>query len=84
MEKAREVHGDKYDYSKVDYAGFNDKVEIVCRKHGSFWVKFWLHAKYGDGCVKCARDNDRSNLSEFISKEAVIFIISMAIDTIIV
>ena len=68
LEKARELHGDKYDYSKVDYAGFNDKVEIVCRKHGSFWVKFWLHAKYGDGCVKCARDNDRSNLSEFISK----------------
>ena len=35
--KAREVHGDKYDYSKVVYVNCQTKVEIVCPIHGSFW-----------------------------------------------
>lgn len=30
------VHGDKYDYSKVDYQGNKVKVCIICPKHGEF------------------------------------------------
>lgn len=38
IEKAKAVHGDFYDYSKVVYVNNNTKVEIICPIHGSFWV----------------------------------------------
>ena len=39
VKKAREVHGDKYDYSKVFYTNRNTEVCIICPKHGEFWQK---------------------------------------------
>ena len=33
IKKAKEVHGDKYDYSKVDYKSASEKVIIICPKH---------------------------------------------------
>ena len=34
--KARSVHGDKYDYSLVEYTRVNQKVTITCQTHGLF------------------------------------------------
>ena len=34
--KAREVHGDIYDYSRVSYIDKETPVEIICPLHGSF------------------------------------------------
>lgn len=50
--RARVVHGDKYDYSRVHYGAALEKVEIVCPKHGAFWQTPANHA-YGYGCQKC-------------------------------
>ena len=36
IEKAKLVHGDKYDYSKVDYVNSQTKVCIICPIHGEF------------------------------------------------
>ncbi len=47
------VHGDKYDYSKVDYQGNKVKVCIICPKHGEFWQVPNHHLR-GVGCPKCA------------------------------
>ena len=53
IEKAREVHGDKYDYSKVEYGKNNmESVCIICPKHGEFWQKPVKHLS-GHGCLKC-------------------------------
>ena len=49
----KEKHGDKYDYSKVNYTRMRDKVEIICHKHGSFFQEPHSHLK-GYGCPKCA------------------------------
>lgn len=38
IEKFIQTHGDRYDYSKVKFTIFANKVEIVCRNHGSFWA----------------------------------------------
>ena len=35
-QKARDLHGDRYDYSKVDYTNANSKVIIICSEHGEF------------------------------------------------
>ena len=37
IKKAKEVHGDKYDYSKVNYINSKEKVCIICPEHGEFW-----------------------------------------------
>ena len=37
IHKAKAVHGDKYDYSKVKYVNSYTKVCITCPKHGEFW-----------------------------------------------
>jgi len=39
IEKARAIHGDKYDYSKVEYVNAKTKVCIVCKEHGEFWMR---------------------------------------------
>ena len=36
IEKANEIHNNKYDYSKVDYKGMNTNVTIICPIHGDF------------------------------------------------
>ena len=49
IKRAREVHGDKYDYSKVEYINANSKVCIICPEHGEFWQKPANHL-LGCGC----------------------------------
>jgi len=51
-ERAKKVHGDKYDYSRVQYKGARSKVEIVCPDHGPFWQEPRNHLD-GHGCSEC-------------------------------
>lgn len=38
IEDAQKVHGNKYDYSKVNYVNSNTKVTITCPIHGDFSI----------------------------------------------
>ena len=51
--KAKSIHGDKYDYSKVKYEKSSIKVCITCPKHGEFWQTPNSHLS-GKGCLKCS------------------------------
>lgn len=51
--KARRIHGNKFDYSKVDYINSESKVCIICPEHGEFWQTPGHHTGRGDGCPKC-------------------------------
>lgn len=65
------VHGDRYDYSKVQYINNRTKVEIICKEHGSFFMKPNLHFSSKQGCYKCSRKyNDRET---FIESSKIIF-----------
>jgi len=46
------AHGDRYDYSRVNYVNNYTKVEILCKDHGHFWAKP-THHKAGINCPKC-------------------------------
>ena len=59
VQRAREIHGDKYDYSKVRYVNYKTKVEIICPKHGSFWQTPACHFKC-DGCPTCKGESSVS------------------------
>ena len=52
INKAKEIHGDKYDYSKVIYENNLKKVIIICKEHQEFEQLPKTH-KRGNGCVKC-------------------------------
>ena len=53
IQKAREVHGDTYDYSKTRYTYSTVKVIITCREHGDFRQTPANHLQ-GQTCPKCA------------------------------
>jgi hypothetical protein len=50
--RAREVHGDKYDYSKVEMSQAADEVVIICPEHGEFIQRGYNHLS-GRGCKFC-------------------------------
>lgn len=56
IEKAKKIHGDRYDYNKVLYKNTTDKIEIICREHGSFMQSPSKHLQ-GKGCSRCAGKN---------------------------
>lgn len=52
IEKAKKVHGNKFDYSLVDYINSTTKVNVICPKHGVFKTTPTNHLN-GCGCPKC-------------------------------
>ena len=52
--ESKEIHGDKYDYSKVNYVNNNTKVCIICPEHGEFEI-IPLNFLRGQGCPKCGK-----------------------------
>lgn len=67
IKEARKVHGDKYDYSKVEYKNSKDKVCIICPSHGEFYQNANSHL-LGVGCPKCSTESKRLTDKEFIKK----------------
>ena len=67
IENARLVHGDIYEYSKVDYKYSNENVIITCKIHGDFLQRPSNHIKSKQGCPKCG-GSCKSNTIEFIEK----------------
>ena len=74
IEKAKCVHGCKYDYSFVEYLNSKTKVIIVCQRHGSFDQTPSNHL-LGQGCPKCGTENasssTKSNVIDFIRKSEI-------------
>ena len=67
IEKARKAHGDRYDYSKVEYTNSKTKVCIICPIHGEFWQLPILHLN-GHGCIRCNNGAKPYTQEEFIDK----------------
>ena len=52
INKARNVHGNKYNYSKTVYKNYYNRVIITCPEHGDFWQQPRCHLMKR-GCPKC-------------------------------
>lgn len=53
INKAKHIHGEFYDYSKVEYLRSNKYVIIICPIHGEFNQKPANHLNGKNGCPKC-------------------------------
>lgn len=63
---AKKVHGDLYDYSKVNYYNKETPITIICKKHGEFEQTPNVHL-CGAGCPKCKNKN-QTKLFEKLSE----------------
>ena len=75
IKRAKEIHGDKYDYSLVDYVNAKTKVEIICPMHGKFEQIPYNHLS-GKGCKECGHIENGRNRSitfeKFLKKAKVV------------
>uniref|UniRef100_A0A6C0D4M8 U1-type domain-containing protein n=1 Tax=viral metagenome TaxID=1070528 RepID=A0A6C0D4M8_9ZZZZ len=71
FEEAPKIHNNYYDYSKAEFCGMCEKINITCPKHGQFLQKPIKHLK-GQGCNKCGvercADGQRKTLDEFVKQ----------------
>ena len=76
IKKSKKIHGDRYDYSKVNYISSSDPVEIICPIHGPFTQIPSEHLR-GSGCKKCGIErtakSKASDKEEFIKKAKFIY-----------
>lgn len=72
ISKAIEIHGDRYDYSLVDYNSINNKVILICKDHGPFYQPPNSHINQKCGCPTCGKKqrviSRGSNILLFIEK----------------
>jgi hypothetical protein len=67
IQEAKEIHGDKYDYSLVNYTSTDDPVKIICPIHGVFEQRPSCHLLRNQGCPECS-GTKRLTTEEFIQK----------------
>lgn len=54
IEKAKKIHGDRFDYSLVSYKNSSTYISLICKKHGVFKITPNSHLR-GEICKECAR-----------------------------
>ena len=71
--KARQIHGWKYDYSKVEYVNSSTKVCIICPEHGEFWMSPNKHLM-GESCPKCQISRLERDVMQLLEKNNIQYI----------
>ncbi len=80
--EAKEIYGDRYDYSKVAYKNGEHRVVVKCPVHGDFQVFAREHLD-GKGCPKCEKSDkviaklkekfgDKFGLDEFVYESSTV------------
>ena len=70
IEKSTKKHGDTYDYSKSNYFNSETPVEIICKKHGSFFQAPNYHI-LGQGCPKCKTSKGEKTILNYLTEKDI-------------
>lgn len=73
LKRAVKTHGDRYDYSLVNYIDRNKKVEIICKKHGAFKQSLIAHVT-GQGCPICKISKGEEMIRVWLKENNINFI----------
>lgn len=68
IQKAKQIHGDKYDYSKVNYIQNKKPVIIICKKHGEFEQRPNNHVVLKYGCRYCNKSRGEEKIKLYFNK----------------
>ena len=73
IRKSKETHGEKYDYSLVNYTVSTDSVDIICPKHGVFSQQAGSHMR-GAGCPNCQESRGEMYISNILNDFGIKFL----------
>jgi hypothetical protein len=71
--KSKLIHGDVYDYGKVNYKNNHTGVIIICKKHGEFTQKPQDHYR-GNGCPNCCNSIGENTIARLLVNLNIEFI----------
>jgi hypothetical protein len=72
IKKATIVHGNRYDYSKVNYIHNEINISIICKIHGDFLQKPTNHLN-GRGCPKCSLTKGENIIKKYLNENNIYF-----------
>jgi hypothetical protein len=72
IKKSKLLHGEKYDYSLVEYINKKTKVKIICSKHGVFEQRPMHHLRKC-GCPKCHESKGEKIIEQVLNENKVEF-----------
>lgn len=64
ISKSKEIHGDRYDYSKSHFVKSILKTTVTCKLHGDFQISPNNHQR-GKGCVTCSKIKRKNTVTTF-------------------
>lgn len=70
IKRCNVVHNNLYDYSLVNYVRVDDKVKIICKKHGEFEQRCVDHLR-GIGCPKCKTSKGENFIIDFLNENNI-------------
>ena len=73
IERAKEIHGDLYDYSKVIYKGYESKVQMICKKHNRPFEMTPHRHLQGQGCPLCCSSKGETTVRNWLIKNEIEF-----------
>jgi hypothetical protein len=73
LNKARLVHGNKYNYSLVNYKNSHIKIKIICKKHGVFEQSPFKHLNEKQGCSICKSSKMENRTRKYLQQNNIIF-----------
>jgi len=71
--RAKEIHGNKYDYSLVDYKTNKTKVKIICPNHGIYLQIPNSHLSSKTGCPICKESKGEKEITFFLASRNIRF-----------
>lgn len=81
INKSKEIHGNKYDYSLVKYDKSIKKVKIICKKHNFIFYKSPNnHISKRQGCPKCIQSNGEKMVMEYLENNNINYNYQMIFD----
>jgi len=75
INRAVEIHREKYDYSKIDDISNNtSKLKIICSEHGEFFQSADGHLNQKQGCPSCKESKGERIIANFLINNNIQFV----------
>jgi len=72
LRRAEKIHGNKFDYSEIEYVDYETKIRIVCQLHGPFNQTPKKHLVSDYGCFDCSYEQRWERRKDRITTEVFI------------
>lgn len=81
VKRAREIHGDRYDYSQTKYINRRTPIIVICKKHGPFKTNPGDHIGLKTGCPKCKISKGEAAVMLWLDRHNIHYIWQKTIHT---